>query len=144
MLTFPHPVDQSYFESLRYLMHVFIMVFITYCNNYLSPLILVFLRVFCHPLSLLFTHSLGNIIHAMASSITHKTDDFQICTSSPHLSPNLQIHNSSGYLDVQLDISTWLFKVPHVSVSKTEFIFSCIPSPFCKPIHLLLSGTTMY
>lgn len=33
MITSPHPIHQSYFGSLGYLMPVFIMVHITHCNN---------------------------------------------------------------------------------------------------------------
>lgn len=57
----------------------------------------------------------------MALTITNKTDDFAIWTSSWYLSLNLQIHSSSG----QPDISAWLFiGTPCLNVRNWTYLLS--------------------
>lgn len=111
MITSPHSFDQSYFESLGYLIHnksLFIMVLITHCNNYFFLLkILRFLRVlfvFLFPYSFYIFWAMSST--PMTSTTTYKTNHFQICSCSPHLSPYLQTHTSNGLLDIPI----WLFK----------------------------------
>lgn len=141
MITFPQPVNQSYFESLGYLMHRFIMVLTTYCNNCFCLLKSCCSLGFCSLSSsfLTLTYSWEILSMPMASTFTHKTDDFQICTSSPHLSPNLQIHTSSGLLD----ISTCL-TYPMSQCQKLKLFSFCIPGQTYSSSSIVLCRNTIY
>lgn len=93
--------------------------------------------VFIFPYS--FTYSWEILSMPMASTFTHKTDDFQICTSSSHLSPNLQIHTSSGLLD----ISTCLMH-PMSQCQKLKLFSFCIPGQTYSSSSIVLCCNTIY